>query len=57
MLRAMHDSGCAKSVMRKEIFESIPSYKDIPVNELKNVFVKSCSGEQERISGHVSLRF
>jgi len=24
MLRAMHDSGCAKSVMRKEIFQSIP---------------------------------
>ncbi len=57
MLRAMHNSGCAKSVMRKEIFESIPGYKDIPVNELKNVFVKSCSGEQERISDHVSLRF
>jgi len=57
MLRAMHDSGCAKSVMRKEIFQSIPGYKDIPVNELKNVFVKSCSGEQERISGHVSLKF
>ena len=33
------------------------SDKEIPVNELKNVFVKSCSGEQERISGHVSLRF
>jgi hypothetical protein len=47
MLRAMHDSGCAKSVMRKEIFQSIPGYKEIPVNELKNVFVKSCSGEQE----------
>ena len=33
MLRAMHDSGCAKSVMRKEIFASIPGYKDIPVNK------------------------
>ena len=53
----MHDSGCAKSVMRKEIFQSIPGYKEIPVNELKNVFVKSCSGEQERISGHASLKF
>ncbi len=41
MLRAMHDSGCAKSVMRKEIFQSIPGYKEIPVNELKNVFVIS----------------
>jgi hypothetical protein len=57
MLRAMHDSGCAKSVMHKDIFESIPGYKDILVRELKNVFVKSCSGEQERISGHVSLKF
>jgi hypothetical protein len=57
MLRAMHDSGCAKSVMHKDIFESIPGYKDIPVTQLKNVFVKSCSGEQERISGHVALKF
>jgi hypothetical protein len=53
----MHDSGCGKSVMCKEIFESIPGYKDIPITQLKNVFVKSCSGEQERISGHVALRF
>ncbi len=30
-----------------EIFQSIPGYKEITVNELKNVFVKSCSGEQE----------
>jgi hypothetical protein len=57
MLHAMHDSGCAKSVMRKDIFQSIPGYKDIPVTEMKNVFVKSCSGEQERISGHVALKF
>jgi hypothetical protein len=53
----MHNSGCGKSVMCKEIFESIPGYKDIPITQLKNVFVKSCSGEQERISGHVALRF
>jgi hypothetical protein len=57
MLRAMHDSGCAKTVMRKDIFQSIPGYKDIPVTEMKNVFVRSCSGEQERISGHVALNF
>jgi hypothetical protein len=56
MLRAMHDSGCAKSVMRRDIFESIPGYKDIPVTQLKNVFVKSCFGKQERISGHVALK-
>ncbi len=53
----MHDSGCPKTVMRKDIFQSIPGYKDIPVTEMKNVFVKSCSGEQERISGHVALKF
>jgi hypothetical protein len=57
MLRAMHDSGCAKTVMRKDIFQSIPGYKDVPVTEMKNVFVKSCSGEQERISGHAALKF
>jgi hypothetical protein len=57
MLRAMHDSGCAKSVIRKDVLESIPGYKDIPVTQLKNVFVKSCSGEQERISGHAALKF
>jgi len=57
MLRAMHNSGCAKTVMRKDIFQSIPGYKDVPVTEMKNVFVKSCSGEQERISGHAALKF
>jgi hypothetical protein len=57
MLRAMHDSGCAKSVILKDIFESIPGYKDIPVNQIKEVFVKSCSGEQERISGHAAQKF
>jgi len=39
MLQAMHDSGCAKSVMRKDIFESIPRYKDISVNQLKMFFL------------------
>ncbi len=57
MLRAMHDFGCAKSVIQKDIFESIPGYQEIPVNQLKNVFVKSCSGQQERISGHAALKF
>jgi hypothetical protein len=27
------------------------------VPQLKNVFVKSCSGQQERISGHAALKF
>jgi hypothetical protein len=52
----MRDSGCAKSVIRKDVFESIPGYKDIPVMQLKNVFVKSRSGQQERISGHAALK-
>jgi hypothetical protein len=56
MLRAMHDSGCAKSVMRKDVFESILGYKDILVMQLKNVFVKSCSCKQERVSGHAALK-
>jgi hypothetical protein len=40
MIRAMHDSGCAKSVIQKDIFESIPGYKDIPVTKMENVFVR-----------------
>ncbi len=47
MLRAMHDSGCAKSVIRRDIFESIPGFRDIQVIKLKNVFLKSCSGEKK----------
>ncbi len=53
----MHDSGCAKMVVRKDVFESIPGYENIHVNQLKNVFVKLCSGQQEKISGHAALRF
>ncbi len=57
MLRTMHDSGCAKTVIRKDIFESIPGYQEIPVTKMENVLVQSCSGEQEKVFGHAALRF
>jgi hypothetical protein len=52
----MHDSGYAKSVIRLDAFKSIPNYKKIHVRNLKNVFVKSCSGDQQAILGHVGLQ-
>jgi hypothetical protein len=52
MLRAMHDSGCAKTVIRKDIFESFPGYKEIPVTKMEKIFVRSCSGEQEKVFRH-----
>jgi hypothetical protein len=50
MIRTMHDSGCAKTVIRKDIFESIPGYKEIPVTKMENVLARSCSGNKKKFS-------
>jgi hypothetical protein len=37
------------------ILRSMPEYKDIQVDRLKNVFLKSCSGEKQATAGHAFL--
>jgi len=56
-VRAMHDSGCAKTTIRTDIFKRIPNAEKIQINQMPNVFVQSCSGEKANILGHAALKF
>jgi hypothetical protein len=46
LVQAMHDSGCAKTTIRTEVFKRIPNAEKIQINKMPNVFVQSCSGEK-----------
>ncbi len=52
-----HDSGCAKTTIRTDVFKRIPNAEKIQINQMPNVFVQSCSGEKSKILGHAALRF
>jgi hypothetical protein len=41
-VQAMHDSGCAKTTIRTDIFKRIPNAEKIQINKMANVFVQSC---------------
>jgi hypothetical protein len=56
-LQAMHDSGCAKTTIRTDVFKRIPNAEKIQKNKMPNVFVQSCSGEKSKIIGHAALKF
>ena len=56
-IQAMHDSGCAKTTIRTDVFKRIPNAEKIQINQMPNVFVQSCSGEKSKILGHAALRF
>jgi hypothetical protein len=56
-VRAMHDSGCAKTTIRTDIFKRIPNAEKIQINQMPNVFVQSCSAEKAKILGHAALKF
>jgi hypothetical protein len=48
-IQAMHDSGCAKTTIRTDVFKRIPNAEKIQINQMPNVFVQSCSGEKSKI--------
>jgi hypothetical protein len=43
-VRAMHNSGCAKTTIQTYILKRIPNAEKIQINKMPNVFVQSCSG-------------
>jgi hypothetical protein len=53
----MHDSGCAKTTIRTDVFKCIPNAGKIQINKMPNVFVQSCSGEKSKILGHAASKF
>ena len=54
-VKALHDSGCAATIINRKIFEQIPDYKNIPVNATPNTFVVSVTGEQTAIYGSATI--
>jgi hypothetical protein len=54
-VKALHDSGCAATIINRKIFEQIPDYKTIPVNATPNTFVVSVTGEQTAIYGSATI--
>jgi hypothetical protein len=56
-IQAMHNSGCAKTTIRTNIFKRIPNAEKIQINQMPNVYVQSCSGEKSKILGHAALKF
>ena len=54
-VKALHDSGCAKSIIHSKIFEKIPNYEKIKITPLPNVRITSFSGERTNVLGFVTL--
>jgi hypothetical protein len=54
-IKALHDSGCAKSLIHKRIFDQIPGSKYIRITPLPNIFISSCTGEKSNVLGIASL--
>ena len=54
-IKALHDSGCAKSIILYECFKKIPNYESIPITKLPNIYISSCTGERTNVVGLVTL--
>jgi hypothetical protein len=44
-IKALHDSGCAATIINKKFFEQIPDYQKFKVNATPNTFVVSVTGD------------
>ena len=54
-VKALHDSGCAKSLIHENIFKQIPFSDQITVTKLPHIFISSCTGEQTNVKGMASI--
>ena len=54
-VKALHDSGCAKTLIHLKTFQQIPNYNLIPITELPHIRISSCTGERSNIIGLASL--
>ena len=55
LVKALHDSGCAKTIIHKRILKNIPGFEDLELTKLPNIFISSCTGERTNVIGSVSL--
>ena len=54
-VKALHDSGCAKTIIHENTFQLIPNYKQIKVTKLPNIFISSCTGERTNVQGTATI--
>ena len=54
-VKALHDSGCAATIMSKQIFDQIPDKDQIIISETPNTFVVSVTGEQTAVTGQATI--
>ena len=51
-LRALHDSGCAKSIIKTSVFNTLQKKGLIKIiNPIQRMSIVSCTGEQQSITG------
>lgn len=54
-VKALHDSGCAATIINKKIFDKIPKKDLISFSKTPNTFVVSVTGEQTPVYGQAKL--
>ena len=55
VVKALHDSGCAATIINKKIFDTIPNHEIIEVTPTPNTFVVSVTGEQTAVYGQATI--
>jgi hypothetical protein len=54
-IKALHDSGCAKSIIHSKVFQKIPNVEQLTIHSLPNIFISSCTGEKTNVRGITTL--
>jgi hypothetical protein len=54
-IKALHDSGCAASLIKKDIFDQIPDRKNIYVTPKPDTYVVSVTGEKTPVYGAATI--
>ena len=54
-IKALHDSGCAKTIISKRIFDQLAGAPRAKVIPLPTVYISSCTGEKTNVHGLVTL--
>jgi len=54
-VKALHDSGCAASIISKSTFDLIPDVKNIKITPTPNTYVISVTGERTQVLGSATI--
>jgi len=53
-VKALHDSGCAKTIISRQIYNELNNTHPMRMKSLKNVSISSCTGEKTHPIGYIS---